>query len=50
MDDRISQPKRLGALDERLKQLLYLQPFFETLSDDQLRELVYQSKLTSDAA
>ena len=41
--------EEVGRSDERLKQLLYIQPFFETLSDDQLRELVYQSKVTSDA-
>jgi KAP family P-loop domain len=40
--------EEVGRSDERLKQLLYLQPFFESLGDDQLRELVYQSRVTSD--
>ncbi|MBK9941299.1 MAG: hypothetical protein IPP13_06740 [Kouleothrix sp.] len=38
----------VGQSDERLKQLLFLQPFFEGLTDDQLRTLVYQASMTSD--
>ncbi|NTV66019.1 MAG: hypothetical protein HGA65_21135, partial [Oscillochloris sp.] len=36
--------------DPRLKELLFLAPFFSDLSDDALRELVYQSARTGDQA
>jgi len=44
----VSQELReeVGKSDQRLKELLYLAPFFADLSDDALRELVYQSRVT----
>lgn len=41
--------EEVGKSDPRLKELLFLAPFFESLSDDQLRELVYQSQVTGEA-
>lgn len=44
----ISQELRdaVGTSDPRLKEMLFLSPFFDTLSDDALRDLVYQSRVT----
>lgn len=39
----------VGKSDPRLKEMLFLTPFFESLSDDALRELVYQSRVTDGA-
>ena len=39
----------VGRNDQRLRDFLYKQPLFEQLRDDELRELVYQSRVTSDA-
>ena len=36
----------VGTSDPRLKEMLFLSPFFDTLSDDALRDLVYQSRVT----
>jgi len=36
----------VGKSDPRLKEMLFLSPFFDTLSDDALRDLVYQSRVT----
>ncbi|WP_298816678.1 KAP family P-loop NTPase fold protein [Chloroflexus sp.] len=33
---------------ERLREMLQQEPFFDSLSDDELRELVYQSRITDD--
>lgn len=41
--------EEVGRSDQRLKELLFMQPFFEVLSDDALRELVYQSQVTGEA-
>ncbi|MBX0328390.1 KAP family NTPase [Oscillochloris sp. ZM17-4] len=48
----VSQDLRdeVGKSDPRLKELLYLSPFFGDLGDDALRELVYQSTVTGDGA
>ena len=40
----------VGSQDPRLKEMLYLEPFFEKLDDNTLRELVYQSRVTGEAA
>ena len=44
----VSQELReeVGKSDQRLKELLYLAPFFADMGDDALRELVYQSRVT----
>ena len=34
--------------DQRLKELLFLTPFFSDLNDEALRELVYQSRITGE--
>lgn len=41
--------EEVGRSDQRLKELLYQQPFFQDLSDDALGELVYQSRVSSEA-
>jgi hypothetical protein len=38
----------VAASDPRLKEMLYLGPFFEECDDDALRELVYRSRITRD--
>ncbi len=40
----------MGRQDARLGEMLHQAPWFEKLTDDQLRELVYQSQITGDAA
>lgn len=47
----VSQELRdeVGRQDQRLREMLYAQPFFESLTDDQLRELVYQSTVSEGA-
>jgi plasmid stabilization system protein ParE len=39
----------VAASDPRLKEMLYMQPFFEECSEDELRELVYRSRMTRDS-
>lgn len=48
----ISQELRdeMGKQDARLREMLHQAPWFEKLSDDLLRELVYQSQITMDGA
>lgn len=48
----ISQELRdeIGKSDPRLKEMLYMPPFFDTLDDDKLRELVYQSRVTVETS
>jgi hypothetical protein len=41
--------EEVGKSDQRLKELLFIAPFFESLGEDQLRELVYQSQVTGEA-
>jgi len=38
----------MSKQDQRLRDMLHQQPWYEKLSDDELRELVYQSKITDD--
>jgi len=38
----------VATSDTRLKEMLYLGPFFEECDDDALRELVYRSRITRD--
>jgi hypothetical protein len=46
----IQQPLRdiVAASDPRLKEMLYMQPFFEECADEELRELVYRSRITRE--
>ncbi len=47
----ITQEQRdeMGKQDQRLREMLHQQPWYEKLADDELRELVYQSRATGDA-
>jgi hypothetical protein len=38
----------VAASDPRLKEMLYMEPFFEECNDVALRELVYRSRITKD--
>ncbi|MCG8350909.1 MAG: KAP family NTPase [Chloroflexales bacterium] len=39
----------MGRQDQRLREMLHQMPWYEELSDDELRELVYQSRITGEA-
>jgi hypothetical protein len=42
------QREEMGKQDARLREMLHQAPWYEKLSDDDLRELVYQSRATLD--
>ncbi|GAB4204563.1 MAG: hypothetical protein OHK0022_29820 [Roseiflexaceae bacterium] len=47
----ITQEQRdeLGKQDQRLREMLHQTPWYEQLTDEELRELVYQSRVTGDS-